>query len=226
MFYEEMIRIDIYKCSFEYSSHYGKEYLKCSGTFKLKNRGFTLNNTVYNSMSTTIQIYGEHEELVKIQEALIEALNSGKKCTPIYTDINFSYKRTKASSGNWLTFVSTIVCDFIYCNNVLTYRKLHKDKEKYGAYKIILLEKELKAEKAKVKKIKIEPKKKKISHRKGSTKRISKNYDAIETEIEDVELNDFMEELKEEMNEELEIQEEKNKPKENILDSIFGETKW
>ena len=222
MFYEEMIRIDIYRCSFEHHPHYGVDYLKCSGTIKLKNRGFSLSKTVYTQLSIPLEIFGEHEELVKIQEALIEALKKDKMFTTIYGDLNFSYKKTQNQlTKQWQTFAKGQICDFLYCKTIKEYKTRHKGRVKYGEARIIELEKELKNERKKANKVSIEPKKRsKVTHHKGSSKRVVKNYDATEVEMEDVELNDFMEELKVEMGEKT------DKTKNNVLDNLFGETKW
>lgn len=222
MFYEEMIRIDIYRCSFEHHPHYGVDYLKCSATIKLKNRGFSLVKTVYTQLSIPLEIFGEHEELVKIQEALIEALKEDKKFTTIYGDLNFSYKKTQNQlTKQWQTFAKGQICDFLYCKTVAEYKSRHKGRVKYGEARIRELEKELKNERKKAHKVSIEPKKRsKVTHHKGSSKRVVKNYDATEVEMEDVELNNFMEELKVEMGEKT------AKAKNNVLDNLFGETKW
>ena len=127
MFYEEMIRIDIYRCSFEHHPHYGVDYLKCSGTIKLKNRGFSLVKTVYTQLSIPLEIFGEHEELVKIQEALIEALKKDKMFTTIYGDLNFSYKKTQNQlTKQWQTFAKGQICDFLYCKTIKEYKTRHK----------------------------------------------------------------------------------------------------
>ena len=227
MFYEEMIRMDIYRCSFEHHPHLGLEYLKCSATIKLKNRGFPLSKSVYSQITIPLEIFGEHEELVKIQEALIEALRNEKMFTTIYGDLNFSYKKTQNQlTKQWSTYAKGQICDFLYCKTMLEYKSRHKGRVKYGEARIRELEKELKAERKKANKVSIEPKsKRKPTHHKGNANRITKNYDATKVEIEDVELNDFMEELKVEM--QAETQEENVcKPKSNILDNLFGDTKW
>lgn len=223
MFYEEMIRMDIYKCSFEYSSYFGVEYLKCSATIRLKNRGFTLSKQIYSQVTIPLEIYGEHEELAKIQEALIEAINNGKSFTTIYGDLNFSYRKSQNKiTKQWQTFAKGQICDFIYCRTVMEYKKRHKGRVKYGQARVKELEKELKLERKRAYKVSVEPKKRsKVTHHKGSTKRIVKNFDATEVEMEDVELDNFMEEVKKEMEEE-----KVEKPTNNILDNLFGETEW
>ena len=221
MFYEEMIRMDIYRCSFVHSPIFGIEYLKCSATIKLKNRGFSLSKTLYSQLSIPLEIYGEHEELVKIQEALIDALKNEKKFTTIYGDLNFSYKKTQNQlTKQWQTFAKGQICDFLYCKTIKEYKTRHKGRVKYGQARIIELEKELKNERKKAHKVSIEPKtRSKVRHNKGTTKKITKNYEAIEVEMEDSELNEFMEELDSEMKGE-------NTNEEVELDNVLEEIEW
>lgn len=242
MFYEELAKVSVFSCSFETNQYLNREYLKAKCVVKLRDEGYTLNESKFTQMSSTVEFYGEHEELEKLQLALLEALNSGKKAITTYADLNFSFNRSlNPLTGKYNIYAKIIVCDYKYCVNKKQYHSVYKDKPKYSYALVDRLQKENKKLLNKNVVIVEKKTKKEIGHlsKINSAQQYNRNMNIVE--IEDNDIDKAMEELKTEILENtttenieidqeqelIDVAEETKESKNNdIFNNLFGETKW
>ena len=226
MFYEEMGKVVITSCDFSHSKYYGVEYLKCKGTAKLRNNGFPLRKSKYTTISSLFEIYGEKEELLKIQQALIEALKNDKEYITIYADLYSEINKIQNQiTHQWVTYTKILVPNFKYATTKKEYRTVYKDVEKYGFYQIERLEKILKRERKKPTTIVATPKTKITKNIKATTKSIkTKNREMVVVDISEDEIDNELEQILQDVEEQTEDNQQQEKP--NFLSNIFGDNKW
>lgn len=227
MLYEEMCKITILNCKWGLNNYTNQKFLQCRGIITIRSNNYTLSNSKFNTMQQRVDLYGDEKELTKLQYALQEKLDKGKKAISIYCDLHLNY----APSYNPETkenkiFIKFVCCDYKFCDSRSSYLRKAKIDEKCGYAKILLLEKELEKEKKKEKLLVVTEKKKKNVVKKNKLNVAKqKNYEMqVVDDIDDNELlddvidNDIVDDVPEEVVE---------KPKaKNTFGNIFGDTKW
>lgn len=227
MLYEEMCKITILNCKWSLNNYTNQKFLQCRGIITIRSNNYTLSNSKFNTMQQRVDLYGDEKELTKLQYALQEKLDKGKKAISIYCDLHLNY----APSYNPVTkenkiFIKFVCCDYKFCDSRRSYLKKAKIDEKCGYAKILLLEQELEKEKKKEKLLVVAEKKKKNVLKKNKLNIAKqKNYEMeVVDDIDDNELlddvidNDIVDDVPEEVIE---------KPKaKNGFGNIFGDTKW
>ena len=141
MFYNERTKLFVRSCSFNFDNTLGKDYLKIKGLIHTDNYNSKIYTSNFSQTFVNVKLFGEKEELEKLQNRLTEALKKEKKQVITYVDLRLKISLWKQGART-TQFYNFFVEDYIDCPSIPKYRATLKTREKFTINRVKELEKE------------------------------------------------------------------------------------